>query len=73
VTPLEAPPAPQLGVPAAGVAAGGDLDDGGDDSSLSHSTDLSEERGCTTACTRSRSVGDKSWSSRDLLPRFSKR
>jgi hypothetical protein len=44
VTPLEAPPAPQLGVPAAGVAAGGDLDDGGDDSSSSHNTDLSEEQ-----------------------------
>jgi hypothetical protein len=40
--PLEAPPAPPLGVPATRVAAGGDPDDGGDDSSLSHSTDLSE-------------------------------
>jgi hypothetical protein len=33
--PLEAPPAPPLGVPATGVAVGGDLDDGGDDSSSS--------------------------------------
>jgi hypothetical protein len=32
VPPLEAPPAPPLGVPAAGVAVGGDPDDGGDDS-----------------------------------------
>jgi hypothetical protein len=43
VPPLEAPPAPPLGVPTAGVAIGGDPDDGGDDSSSSHSTDLSEE------------------------------
>ena len=43
--PLEAPPAPQLGVPTAGVAVGGDPNDkGGYDSSLSHSTDLSEEQ-----------------------------
>jgi hypothetical protein len=42
--PLEAPPTPQLGIPAARVAVGGDPDDGGDDSSLSHSTDLSEEQ-----------------------------
>jgi hypothetical protein len=44
VPPLEAPPAPPLGVPATGVAAGGDLDDGGDDNSSSHITDLSEEQ-----------------------------
>jgi hypothetical protein len=44
VPPLEAPPAPPLGVPAAGVAARGDTDDGGDDSSSSHNTDLSEEQ-----------------------------
>jgi hypothetical protein len=44
VPPLEAPPAPPLGVPAAGVAVGGDPDDGGDDSSSSHSTDLLEEQ-----------------------------
>jgi hypothetical protein len=44
VPPLEAPPAPPLGVPTAGVAVGGDPDDGGDDSSSSHSTDLSEEQ-----------------------------
>jgi hypothetical protein len=43
VPPLEAPPTPPLGVPAAGVAAAGDPDDGGDDSSSSHSTDLLEE------------------------------
>jgi hypothetical protein len=43
VPPLEVPPAPPLGVPATGVAVGGDLDDGGDDSSSSHNTDLSEE------------------------------
>jgi hypothetical protein len=42
--PLEAPPAPPLGVPAAEVAAGGDPDDEGDDSSSSHSTDLLEEQ-----------------------------
>jgi hypothetical protein len=44
VPPLEAPPALTLGVPAVGVAVGGDLDGGGDDSSSSHSTDLSEEQ-----------------------------
>jgi hypothetical protein len=44
VPPLEAPPAPPLGVPATGVAIGGDPDDGGDDSSFSHSIDLSEEQ-----------------------------
>jgi hypothetical protein len=44
VPPLEAPPAPPLGVPATGVAVGGDPDDGGDDSSSSHSTDLLEEQ-----------------------------
>jgi hypothetical protein len=44
VPPLEAPPAPPLGVPATEVAAGGDPDDGGDDNSSSHSTDLSEEQ-----------------------------
>jgi hypothetical protein len=42
--PLEAPPAPPLGVPAARVAVGGDPDDGGDDGSSSHSTDLLEEQ-----------------------------
>jgi hypothetical protein len=42
--PLEAPPAPPLGVPATGVAVGGDPDEGGDDNSSSHSTDLSEEQ-----------------------------
>jgi hypothetical protein len=44
VPPLKAPPAPPLGVPAAGVAVGGDLDDGGDDSSSSYKIDLSEEQ-----------------------------
>jgi hypothetical protein len=45
VPPLEAPPAPPLGVPAAGVAVGGDPDDGGDDdSSSSDSIDLLEEQ-----------------------------
>jgi hypothetical protein len=44
VLPLEAPPAPPLSTPAAGVADGGDLDDGGGDGSSSHSTDLSEEQ-----------------------------
>jgi hypothetical protein len=42
--PAEAPPTPPLGVPAAGVAVGGDPNDGGDDSSSSHSTDLLEEQ-----------------------------
>jgi hypothetical protein len=41
---LEAPPAPPLGVLATGVAVGGDPDDRGNDSSSSHSTDLSEEQ-----------------------------
>jgi hypothetical protein len=41
---LEAPPAPPLSVPAAGVATGGDLDDRGGDSSSSHDTNLSEEQ-----------------------------
>jgi hypothetical protein len=45
VPPLEAPPAPPLGVPTAGVAVGGDPDNGGDDdSSSSDSTDLLEEQ-----------------------------
>jgi hypothetical protein len=45
VPPLEASPAPPLGAPAAGVAAGGDPDDGdGDNSISSHITDLSEEQ-----------------------------
>jgi hypothetical protein len=43
VPPLEASPAPPLGVPVVGVAVGGDPDDEGDDSSSSHNTDLSEE------------------------------
>jgi hypothetical protein len=41
---LEAPPAPPLGIPATRVAVGGDPDDGGDDNSSSHNTDLSEEQ-----------------------------
>jgi hypothetical protein len=41
VLPLEVPPAPPLIAPVPGVAAGGDLDDGGGDSSSSHDTDLS--------------------------------
>jgi hypothetical protein len=41
---LEAPLAPPQGVPATGVAVGGDPDDGGDDSSSSHNTDLLEEQ-----------------------------
>jgi hypothetical protein len=40
VLPLEAPLAPPLSAPAAGVAIGGDPDDGGGDDSLSFSTDL---------------------------------
>jgi hypothetical protein len=44
VPPLEALPAPPLGVPTARVAVGGDPNDGGDDSSPSHSTDLSVEQ-----------------------------
>jgi hypothetical protein len=44
VLPLEAPPAPPLSAPAPGVAAGGDLDDGGSDSSSSFSTDLSADQ-----------------------------
>jgi hypothetical protein len=44
VLPLEAPPAPPLGAPAPGVAAGGDLDDGGGDSSSSHDTDFSADQ-----------------------------
>jgi hypothetical protein len=44
VLPLEAPPAPPLSAPAAGVAVGGDLDDGGSDSNSCHSTDLSADQ-----------------------------
>jgi hypothetical protein len=44
VLPLEAPPASPLSAPAAGVATGGDPDNGGGNSSLSHDTDLSEEQ-----------------------------
>jgi hypothetical protein len=44
VLPLEAPPAPPLSAPAAGVAIGGDLDDGGGDSSSSHDTDFSADQ-----------------------------
>jgi hypothetical protein len=43
VLPLEAPPAPPLSAPAPGVAAGGDPEDGGGDSSSSFSTDLSAD------------------------------
>jgi hypothetical protein len=42
--PLEAPPAPPLSAQAAGVAVGGDPDDGDGDNSLSHGTDLSKEQ-----------------------------
>jgi hypothetical protein len=42
--PLEAPPAPPLSAPAAGVAVRGDPSDGGGDSSSSYSTDLSAEQ-----------------------------
>jgi hypothetical protein len=42
--PLEAPPAQPLSTPAAGVAAGGDPDDGGGDSRSSHDTDLSADQ-----------------------------
>jgi hypothetical protein len=41
---LEAPPAPPLSAPVPGVAAGGDLDDRGGDSSSSHGTDLSADQ-----------------------------
>jgi hypothetical protein len=41
---LEAPPAPQLSAPAAGLAVGGDPNDGGGDSSSSFSTDLSAKQ-----------------------------
>jgi hypothetical protein len=44
VLPLEAPPAPPLGAPASGVAAGGDLDDRGGDDSSSHDTDFSTDQ-----------------------------
>jgi hypothetical protein len=44
VPPLEAPLAPPLGVPTTRVAIGGDPNDGGDDSSSSHSTDLSADQ-----------------------------
>jgi hypothetical protein len=42
--PLEAPPAPPLGAPATGVAAGGDPDDGGGNDISSFSTDLSADQ-----------------------------
>jgi hypothetical protein len=44
VLPLEVPPAPPLSAPGAGVAAGGDPDDGGGDGSSSFSTDLSADQ-----------------------------
>jgi hypothetical protein len=44
VLPLEAPPAPPLSAPAPGVAARGDLDNGGGDSSSSHDTDFSTDQ-----------------------------
>jgi hypothetical protein len=44
VLPLEAPPAPPLSAPATGVAARGDPDDGGGDSSSSHDTDFSADQ-----------------------------
>jgi hypothetical protein len=44
VLPLEAPPAPPLGAPAPGVAAGGDPDDGGGNDNLSHDTDFSADQ-----------------------------
>jgi hypothetical protein len=44
VLPLEAPPAPPLSAPVAGIAARGDPDDGGGDSSSSHDTDLSTDQ-----------------------------
>jgi hypothetical protein len=44
VLPLEAPPAPPLGAPTSGVAAGGDPDDGGGDDSSSHDTDFSADQ-----------------------------
>jgi hypothetical protein len=44
VLPLEAFPAPPLSAPAAGVAAGGDPDDGGGDGSSSFSTNLSADQ-----------------------------
>jgi hypothetical protein len=44
VLPLEAPPAPPLSALAPRVAAGGDLDDEGGDSSSSHDTDLSADQ-----------------------------
>jgi hypothetical protein len=44
VLPLEAPPTPPLSAPAAGVAVGGDPDDGGGDSSSSFSTNLSVDQ-----------------------------
>jgi hypothetical protein len=44
VLPLEVPPAPPLSAPAPEVADGGDLDDGGGDSSSSHDTDFSADQ-----------------------------
>jgi hypothetical protein len=44
VLPLEVPPTPPLSAPVAGVATGGDPDDGGGDSSSSHDTNLSKEQ-----------------------------
>jgi hypothetical protein len=44
VLPLEAPPAPPLGAPASGVAAGGDPNDEGGDDSSSHDTDFSADQ-----------------------------
>jgi hypothetical protein len=44
VLPLEAPPTPPLSAPAPRVAARGDPDDEGGDSSSSHDTDLSADQ-----------------------------
>jgi hypothetical protein len=44
VLPLEAPPAPPLSAPAPRVAARGDPDDGGGNSSSSHGTDFSADQ-----------------------------
>jgi hypothetical protein len=44
VLPLEAPPSPPLSAPVTKVAAGGDPDNGGGDSSSSHDTDFSADQ-----------------------------
>jgi hypothetical protein len=61
VLPLEAPLAPPLDAPALGVAAGGDPDNGGGDSSSSHDTDFSADQEPEGWVVRPITRDDASW------------